>query len=316
MDRYPPDAPREIVSRMEVHQIRYFQAVAECQSFTRAARREHVSQPTLSHQPLKLESELGAKLFHRTGRSVRLTSFGEVFLPQADAILGHIQEARTSIRDLLGVEGGRVTLGVIPTIAPFFLPTLLKEFAAKYSHVEVKILEESSATLLKWLNEGTIDLAIMPLPVEGKRVSTSELLREKLFAVVCADHPLQNEKRLSLKQLGGAPFLFLKDGHCFRDDALAAFRRARVEPRIMFESGCFLTILNMVKAGIGISVMPEMAVDETSGCIFIPIHADQPIRTIGLVQSDQRAPTRAQNLLADFLKKSVEKISAGHSRTK
>lgn len=290
---------------MEVHQIRYFRAVAECRSFTRAARREHVSQPTLSHQVLKLESELGAKLFHRMGRSVRLTAFGEVFRPQADAILRHIQEAQTSIREMLGVEGGRVTLGVIPTITPFFLPTLLADFVKQHQHVEVKVVEESSATLLGWLHEGTIDVAIMPLPVEGKWTVASDLFREKLYAVVGADHPLHDEKQVTLKQLAGAPFLFLKDGHCFREDALTAFRRARVEPRIMFESGCFLTILNMVKAGIGISVMPEMAVDETSGCKFIPIKGDQPIRTVGLVQSNQRGPTRAQKLLADFFKKST-----------
>jgi LysR family hydrogen peroxide-inducible transcriptional activator len=295
-----------MVNAMEVHQIRYFQAVAECRSFTRAARREHVSQPTLSHQISKLESELGAKLLHRTGRSVRLTGFGEAFLPEADAILRHIQQARTSIRELLGVAGGRVTLGVIPTIAPFFLPMPLKEFARQHNQIEVRVVEEASGALLQSLREGSIDMAIMPLPVDGKWAYSSDLIREKLYAVVSADHPLRAEKHVTLKQLCGAPFLFLKDGHCFREDALAAFRRARVEPRITFESGCFLTILNMVKAGIGISVMPEMALDETSGCKFIPIRSDRPIRTIGLVQSNQRAPTRAQALLAEFLKKSAE----------
>jgi DNA-binding transcriptional LysR family regulator len=157
-----------MVNAMEVHQIRYFQAVAECRSFTRAARREHVSQPTLSHQISKLESELGAKLLHRTGRSVRLTGFGEAFLPEADAILRHIQQARTSIRELLGVAGGRVTLGVIPTIAPFFLPMPLKEFARQHNQIEVRVVEEASGALLQSLREGSIDMAIMPLPVDGK----------------------------------------------------------------------------------------------------------------------------------------------------
>lgn len=289
---------------MEVHQIRYFRAVAKCRSFTRAANREHVSQPTLSHQVLKLEDELGAKLFHRMGHSVELTSFGEAFLPKAEIILRQIDEAQTQIHEMTGAEGGRVTVGVIPTIAPFFLPPLLADFLKQHPLVEVRVLEESSTLLLRWLREGVVDLAIMPLPVRGNWASSWELSREKLYAVLCPEHPLRTEKYLTLHQLAGAPFLFLKDGHCFRDNALAAFRGANVEPRIIFESGCFLTILNMVKAGIGISVVPEMAVDHQSGCKFVPIRDDRPIRSIGFVQSKRRVQTRSQAVFADFTKRS------------
>ena len=98
---------------MEVHQIRYFRAVAECHSFTRAAKREHVSQPTLSHQILKLENELGAKLFSRLGRTVRMTAFGEAFLPRAEIILRQISDAQTQIHEMAGTEGGRVTRGQV-----------------------------------------------------------------------------------------------------------------------------------------------------------------------------------------------------------
>jgi LysR family hydrogen peroxide-inducible transcriptional activator len=258
----------------------------------------------LSHQVLKLEDELGAKLFHRMAHSVELTSFGEAFLPKAEIILRQIDEAQTQIHEMVGTEGGRVTVGVIPTVAPFFLPPLLSAFVKRHPLVEVRVLEESSVTLLKWLRDGEIDLAIMPLPVRGNWASCWELSREKLYAVLCSDHPLKSEKHLTLRQLAGAPFLFLKDGHCFRDNALAAFRSAHVEPRIVFESGCFLTILNMVKAGIGISVMPEMAVDESFDCKFVPIRDSRPVRSIGLVQSKQRVQTRSQVLFADFAKRS------------
>jgi LysR family hydrogen peroxide-inducible transcriptional activator len=108
----------------EFHQIRYFQAVAESRSFTTAAKREHVSQPTLSHQVLKLESELGAKLFHRMGRKVELTAFGEAFLPKAETILRELKLAKAQIREMAGAETGSVTVGVIPTITPFFMPEL------------------------------------------------------------------------------------------------------------------------------------------------------------------------------------------------
>jgi len=297
---------------MEVHQIRYFRAVAECHSFTRAAKREHVSQPTLSHQILKLENELGAKLFSRLGRTVRMTAFGEAFLPRAEIILRQISDAQTQIHEMAGTEGGRVTIGVIPTITPFYLPHLLSEFIKQHPALEVRVLEESSATLLGWLQDGDIDLAIVPLPVPGRWASWFELSREKLYAVLCPGHRLENAKQVTPKQLSGSPFLFLKDGHCFRENTLTAFRRANVEPRIIFETGCFLTILNMVKEGIGISVMPEMAVDERCGCKFVPIKDDRPVRTIVMANSKLRQQTRAQELFAQLAKSHSQQA---HSQT-
>jgi LysR family hydrogen peroxide-inducible transcriptional activator len=287
---------------MEIHQLRYFRAVAECRSFTRAAKREHVSQPSLSHQVMKLEDELGARLFTRKGHLVDLTSYGEIFLPKITAILHQLDEARTQILEIAKVEKGKVTLGVIPTIAPFLLPNILASFLKQHPLIELKVKEESSAALLQELRDKLIDLALMPLPVDSQEVSCVELMRERLFAIVWENHPLQNEKEITLQALSGAPFLILKDGHCFRNDTLSAFREANVEPRIIFESGCFLTILNMVKAGIGISVMPEMAVDTTSGCKFIPIKAENPIRRIGLVQPKEQYQTHVQRLLAGFFK--------------
>lgn len=287
---------------MEIHQLRYFRAVAECRSFTRAAKRENVSQPSLSQQVMKLESELGAKLFSRKGLTVVLTPFGEALLPKVETILQQLREAQVQISEMVGVDNGRVTLGVIPTVAPFLLPNLLTGFLKECPFVEVKVKEDGSGVLLEWLREETIDLAIMPLPIDHDDLLQTELIREKLFAIVGNEHPLQKEKQLSLEQLSGAPFLLLKDGHSFREDALSAFRRENVEPRIIFETGCFLTILNMVKAGLGISVMPEMAVRQNSGCKFIPIASDQPVRTIGLVEPRERYRTRAQNLFSNFIK--------------
>src|SRR5271155_2978269 len=114
---------------MEIHQLRYFCAVARDRNFTRAAAREHVAQPSLSQQILKLEDELGAKLFDRLGRGVRLTTFGETFLPRAQAILREMGEAKSEIRQLAGTDSGSVILGVIPTIAPYFLPSRLARIA-------------------------------------------------------------------------------------------------------------------------------------------------------------------------------------------
>jgi LysR family hydrogen peroxide-inducible transcriptional activator len=290
---------------MEIHQLRYFRSVANCSSFTKAAKLEHVSQPTLSHQIMKLEDELGAKLFIRKAGRVGLTRYGEVFLPKIESILQQLQQAQNQIVELAKVEKGRVTLGVIPTVTPFLLPSVLAGFFTQHPLIEVNVKEETSEVLVQALREQTIDIALMPLPVGSEELSCIELIRERLFAIVGENHPLRNEKQITLQQLSGAPFLMLKDGHCFRDDILSVFRAANVGPRVVFETGCFLTIVNMVKAGIGISVMPEMAVEATPGCRFIPIKAEQPIRTIGLVQSKRPHQSHVQRLLATFLKAQV-----------
>src|ERR1700758_707815 len=122
---------------MQIHQIRYFCAVAKTGSFTRAAEREHVAQPSLSQQVRKLEDELGARLFDRLGRSVRLTSFGEVFLRRADAILREVGDAKREVEELAGLERGRLVVGAIPTIAPYFLPGRLASFALEFLEVRV-----------------------------------------------------------------------------------------------------------------------------------------------------------------------------------
>ena len=286
---------------MEIHQIRYFRAVAECRSFTRAAKQEHVSQPSMSHQVMKLEDELGAKLFNRKGSEISLTNFGEAFLPKARAILQQLQEAEREIRELVEVEGGRVTLGLSPTLSPYFLPRLLASFLKQYPLIELQLKEECVPTLLDCLRAETIDLVIMPLPVNTEGMSATELMKERLFAIVKKDHPFQEGDPVTLNQLSDASLLLFEDVHCSGGDARPALVPGIVQPRIIFGSGCFLTILNMVKAGLGISIMPEIPINEDDGCKFIPIEGDAGTRTIALVELQGRYQTRAHRLLAGFL---------------
>src|SRR5438445_7275687 len=127
---------------MQIHQLRYFCAVARTGSFTRAAQHEHLAQPSLSQQVRKLEDELGTRLFDRLGRTIRLTQMGEVFLPRAEAILRQVADAQTEIQELAGAERGRLVIGSIPTIAPYFLPPYLASFARKFPDTQVSIVEE------------------------------------------------------------------------------------------------------------------------------------------------------------------------------
>ena len=269
---------------MQIHQLRYFCAVARTVSFTRAAQHERVAQPSLSQQIRKLEEELGAPLFDRLGRTIRLTQLGEAFLPRARAILRQVDESKLEIQELAGAERGKLVIGAIPTVAPYFLPERLASFARKFPGVEISVVEEMTAELLSLVQRGTVDVALLALPVPSTHCQCQELFRERLFVVVPGSHRLSRAPEVRLAEIEAEPFLLLKEGHCFRENTLAVCGRARVRPNVAFESGQFATILAMVAAGVGVSIVPEMAVEERPGCRFIPLSEEGAYRRIGIAQ--------------------------------
>jgi LysR family hydrogen peroxide-inducible transcriptional activator len=275
---------------MELHQLRYFCAVAETGSFSRAAEQSHVSQPSLSQQILKLEDELGARLFDRLGRSVRLTELGKTFLPRARAVLRELEAAKGDI-----VEGKEF-------VGAYFLPPRLTTFSRKFPQVRLTIVEEITPVLLDRLRAGAIDVAILALPIRGHEFDSFPLLTERLFAALPKKHKLNSRPSLSLKDLRAEPFLLLRDGHCFRDTAVAACDRARLHPQIVFESGQFSSLLSMVGAGMGVSIVPEMAIEKKSPCRYIRIADDQAVRTIGAIVLRGRSLTRAHNSFLSHLR--------------
>jgi LysR family transcriptional regulator, hydrogen peroxide-inducible genes activator len=265
---------------MEFHQLRYVCAIAETGSFSRAAERCQVAQPSLSQQVLKLEEDLGAKLFDRLGRSVRLTEAGRAFLPHARSILSQMETARSSVTDTCADVRGSVAVGVIPTIAPYMMPRYTAGFAKKYPEAKLRIVEETTPILIESLRELSIDLAILALPLRHKDLELFPLRTEPLFAVLPRDHARAAAKSLTLKDLRGESFVMLRDGHCFRDLSIAACTHARVTPRIAFESGQFSSLFGMVAAGVGISLVPEMAIDRNAGCRYVRLSDARATRTI------------------------------------
>lgn len=289
---------------MEIHQLRYFCAVANTGNFTRAAEREYIAQPSLSQQIQKLEEELGAKLFDRLGREVRLTEIGKSFLSRAQVILKQISDAKQEALELTGVNSGQVSVGVIPTIAPYFLPPRIARFARLYPNVTLRVIEDITPELLEALREGTLDLAVVALPVGGREFVARELSDESLFAVLPESHKLANAKSVHVCDLDSEPFLLLKEGHCFRETVVAACKRARIPVNVVFESGQFATILAMVAAGSGVSIVPAMAVQEFKGCRFIQIDDERARRRIGVVHLKHHYLSKAQLALVDVLRNS------------
>jgi LysR family transcriptional regulator, hydrogen peroxide-inducible genes activator len=287
---------------MQIHQLRYFCAIARTGNFTRAAQHEHIAQPSLSQQIRKLEDELGTRLFDRLGRSVRLTQIGEAFLPRAEAILRQVGAAKLEIQEMAGTEQGKLVIGAIPTIAPYFLPSRLATFAQQFPRVQVSIVEEITSELLNRIQAGIVDLALLALPVPASHCLAHELFRERLYVVVPQDHRLASLQHVHLKQIENDPFLLLKEGHCFRENTLSACGRARLQPNVVFESGQFTTILAMVAAGTGVSVVPEMAVEERAGCRFLPLADEGAYRRVGIVQLKQHFRSRVHRAFLEHLR--------------
>lgn len=267
---------------MEIHQLRYFCSVAETGSFTRAAEREQIAQPSLSQQIIKLEEELGVRLFDRLGRTVRLTDPGQIFLPRARAILNELRAAKEEVTDTQSSVSGAISVGVIPTIAPYFLPARINSFCRKYPQASITVFEDVTARLLDRLRAGLVDLAIMALPARGHDLESFPLRTERLFAILPKNHRLAKKPSLSVKELRNDAFLLLRDDHCFRETALTACKRARLVPRVVFESGQFSSILAMVGAGLGISIVPEMALERRPDCCFVLVDDERASRTIGV----------------------------------
>ncbi len=295
---------------MEIHQLRYFCAVARNGTFTKASEVEHVAQPSLSQQILKLEAELGARLFDRLPRSARLTVFGRVFLPKAQRILRELGEAKTEMLEMAGDEKGNVILGIIPTVASYLLPRILAGFTRVHPRVTIQVVEDITPALLERLHQGSVDMAIVALPVSGDEISSRHLLEESFYAVLPNSHACAGHKTLRLSELKNDSFLLLKEGHCFRDSMIAACRQSRVTPKVVFESGQFATLLAMVSAGMGVSAVPSMAVQQIPGCRFVRIAGKGSKRKIGLIKLRHHFETRAQRALLEHVTQTCAHLPA------
>src|ERR1700693_4044555 len=296
---------------MEFHQLRYVCAIADTGNFSRAAERCQIAQPSLSQQVLKLEEELGTKLFDRLGRSIRLTEAGRAFIPRARAILHQMDAARSSAADQNTDLRGSVSVGVIPTVAPYLIPSYAARFAKKYPDAKLRIVEETTSVLVEGLRDLSIDVAILALPLRHKGLELFPIRTEPLFAVMRRNHPRASAESLALKDLRGESFVMLRDGHCFRDLSIRTCTRARITPNIAFESGQFSSLLGMVAAGVGVSLIPEMAIDRNVGCRYVRLSDAQATRTIVAAVLRGRTLNRVQKAFVSEIRGVATEVFRG-----
>ncbi|MEM7488074.1 MAG: LysR substrate-binding domain-containing protein [Pseudomonadota bacterium] len=279
---------------MTLRQLRYFEALARHGHFGRAAEAAAISQPALSVQIRDLEAELGAALFERGPRGVRLTALGETFAPRAGDILRQVEELSDLARASQGGLAGRLRIGMIPTVAPYLLAPVMSAVSEAHPDVTPDIRETVTPTLLEELGEGRLDCAVVALPIGEPSLTEMPLLREDFVLVrpaAEADQPVPTPEGLATMRL-----LLLEEGHCFRDQALAV---CEMRPRTTGLDGSSLaTLVQMVGAGLGVTLLPEMALSETRNApvSVARFPSTAPSRTLGLVW--RRTSPLAEPLLA------------------
>jgi LysR family hydrogen peroxide-inducible transcriptional activator len=286
---------------MEMHQLRYVVAVAQTKNFSRAAEQCHVSQPSLSQQILKLEYELGERLFDRMKRQVKLTVAGEVFLRRALRILEEADSAKREAKDATDLLRGTVTLGVLPTIAPYLLPEVMTEFMEKYLGVEIVVQEDTTVQLLKLLVTCEIDFALASQPISGSQLEVRELFTEELLLALPPGHRLTRKRTVNVCDLEHERLIVMKEGHCLGDQVLRFCERRDLHSNVSFRSAQIETIQSLVCAGMGLSLIPAMAANTGRGNRpeYRSLQSPKPERKIVAVWPKQRPPGRAAS---EFLK--------------
>lgn len=293
---------------MEMHQLRYVVAVARTANFSRAAAQCHVSQPSLSQQVLKLEDELGERLFDRLKRAAKLTPSGEAFLRRAVRILEEVDAAKREVADAKVLLRGVMTVGVLPTIAPYLLPEVIIEFTEAFPGVEIVVQEDTTARLLKLALAYEIDFALASQPIPEDRLEVRELFTEELLLALPPGHPLTRKRTISAGDLEKERLIVMKEGHCLGDQVLRFCDRHELHPRISFRTAQLETIQSLVSSGLGISLVPAMAAPAGRGDLpeYRSLPAPRPQRKIVAVWPKQRPPRRAAS---EFLKMIVTGIA-------
>lgn len=272
------------MKNLTLKQLRYFEALADQRHFGRAAAVCSVTQPALSMQIRELEAELGAALFERGAREARLTGLGVEFAHRTREVLRAVDELSELARAARERLAGRLRIGVIPTIAPYLLPAIAEGLAQHFPGLELGLRETVTPRLIRELNEGRLDTAVAALPVSEPGLTEVALFSEEFVLVrskADAGKPVPDRAQLREMRL-----LLLEEGHCFRDQALSFCELRSARPRELLDGSSLATLVQMAGAGLGVTLIPAMAVPVEARSAPVSIARfppPKPARTIGMV---------------------------------
>ncbi len=295
---------------MELHQLRYFTAVAKTGNFTRAAEASHVAQASLSQQIIKLEEELGTRLFERLRRRATLTPAGHRLLKRAEIILAEVQNAQSEISSLNAQPSGTLTLGALPTIAPYFLPTVIDQLKQAHPQIEANIQEDTTARLVEAVSKDDVELAIVSFPVVGSHLTKIELYQEPLWFAIPSTNPLATRKRATWKDLSQQRFILMQEGHCLGQQSLKFCHDQDFHPNVACRSAQIETVLALIRKNVGVSLIPDMARQSAikdPDIAYLPLDRPCPFRSIVLIHRQNRHLSSAATATLEILKRQGKK---------
>ncbi|AMY01852.1 LysR substrate-binding domain-containing protein [Mesorhizobium ciceri] len=302
------------MTNLTLKQLRYFEALARHNHFGRAADACSISQPAISVQIRELEETLGTELFQRGPRQVRLTNFGEEFALRVRDILRSVDELTDLARASRDRLVGRLRIGVIPTIAPYLLPAIIGNLARMHDGLDIHVRETQTQKLIQELADGRLDAAIVALPVSEPSLTEIELFAENFVLVRPGEDegkPVPNREMLREMRL-----LLLEEGHCFRDQALSFCNMHSARPRELLDGSSLSTLVQMVGAGVGVTLIPEMAVpvETRSAAVSVAHFANpQPSRTIGMIWRKTSPIAKQLMLISEVVRQAAETLRAQHN---
>ena len=305
---------------MNLRDLKYLVALADYRHFGKAADASFVSQPTLSTQIKKLEEELGVALVERAPRKVMLTPVGREVVERARRILAEVEQMGEIARRSRDPEAGAVRLGLFPTLGPYLLPHVVPRIRDRFPQLELLLVEEKSDVLLQRLREGTLDAALLALPVHDDQLHAEFLFEEPFLLAVPESHPLAMHGPLSLDDLASQPLLLLEVGHCLRDQALDVCRKAGTGENGGFRATSLETLRQMVAANVGVTLLPSLAVKppvaQSDSIRVLPFRDPQPSRRIAMLWRRSSAMAGfLMQLAAEFRRLPPGLLAAGTPET-
>lgn len=254
---------------MNIRDLKYLIATVEAEHFGQAAKQCCVSQPTLSMQLKKLEDELGVQLFERTNKSVMTTHIGKTLAEQARKILSEVNTLKQIAKNSKNPFSGEFHLGIIPTIGPYLLPKLFTVLKKKLPEIDLIVIENKTENILAELRAGILDAVIVALPISDERLISNDLFEEEFLLALPKQHKLSTKNKASLKDIEHEELLLLEDGHCLREQVLAACSTISSQEKLGFKATSLETLQHLVASGAGITLLPEMAARKSSANIIL-----------------------------------------------
>jgi LysR family transcriptional activator of glutamate synthase operon len=289
---------------MELRQLQYFVKVARKQHVTQAAEELHVAQSAVSRQIHQLEQELGLELFVQKGRNLHLTPVGKLFLSRVEELLTGLEKAVSEIKEFLDPEVGEISLGFPHSLGISLVPSVVAAFRKDHPNVKFRLKQGTYSSLIRDVVKGDVDLAfISPFPEKNDQVSGQIVLTEELYAVLPANHVLAEYQSIRLEQLKDDSFVLFAEPYSLRTIVWEACRKAGFKPIIGFEGEETDTIRGLVAAGMGVSLLPEMALTEISPLMPVKVKVTEPhvTRTIGLIWKSGQKQTIVVEMFQQFL---------------